>query len=274
MPAAVDAHALEHAHPLPCLEAHLGDMAKIVELRADAGHGTIGDDDPHAGSRSADSGSRRGLERRLVIDVGSANPAETPRDGTDGTPSTLVDRPYLERSSKRQALGGVVVLAGTGPQIGLLDPDFDRHRQRPVVSRHRLIPGIGLAQHRHFAGVRRGLRRDLPPGDEKPGGKHHRHDQQHTCDRRRGQPSGRGMRRPRGTPPRQGDRGLGGHRHGVSIHSLETRLWTVAFPAGDPSPAVRKAAADRAETQARRRGLGDLVYALWAGRGDGPPQVL
>ena len=73
MPATVDAHALEHAHPLPRLEAHLGDMAEIVELRADAGHGTIGDDDPHAGSRSTDRGSCRRLERDFVIEVDFMN---------------------------------------------------------------------------------------------------------------------------------------------------------------------------------------------------------
>ena len=37
-------------HPFASLETHLRDMPEIVELRADTGHGTIGDDD--SGSRA------------------------------------------------------------------------------------------------------------------------------------------------------------------------------------------------------------------------------
>ena len=64
MPAAVDASAIEDADALPRFQTHLGDMAQIVELRPDTGHGPVGDDHTDAGPRLTGRGTGDGVEGR------------------------------------------------------------------------------------------------------------------------------------------------------------------------------------------------------------------
>ena len=242
MPAAVDASAIEDADAFPRFQTHLSDVAQIVELRPDAGHGPVGDDHADAGPRLTGRGTGDGVEGRLVIDVGGPDPTEAPLDRTHGTPSGGVDRPHLERPPEREPLGGVEVVAGPGPQIGHVDADLGRHRQRSLVLRHRPIRRFGGAQHRHLDRLRRGLPANLRPRQQQPGGEGQQHPQRRRCPARR--PAfGDGVRWGGDGALRPCENGaVGRHRHGVSIHSLETRR----FDGGNPH---RRSIACRAESR-------------------------
>ena len=245
MPAAVDASAIEDADALPRFQTHLGNVAQIVELRPDPGHGPVGDDHTDAGPRLTGRGTGDGVEVRLVIDIGGPDPTEAPLDRTNGTPSGGVDRPHLERPPEREPLGGVEVVAGPGPQIGPINADLGRHREPSLALWHRPIRRIGAAQHRHLDRLRRGLPANLRPRRQQPGGEGQQHPQRHRCPAQRPASGGEvrwgghGAQRPRKNSA------LGRHCHGVSIHSLETRR----FDGGNPH---RRSIACRAES---RRGF-------------------
>ena len=136
-----DHHLLDDRHPFARLERHLGDVPQLVELRAHPRDGRIGDHD--ARGPGIAHGERPVLER-LPLHVAGEHPTEAPLHGPHGTVARLVDRPDLDRRAGHESFGGIEVVAGTTPQVGVIHRDGDGDRQRGRIRR-----GIRGSSARH-----------------------------------------------------------------------------------------------------------------------------